>query len=175
MTITKTASQRGKSNHRKGVTAEQNVARYLRIEGFPDARRAIHNGWRTAEHIASDPLDIAGIPGLVISVKNDARNETEKWLNEAERVKNCEGAELALLIVRRYGKAEPARWWTWLPLAALTRLTTGARPCAGPVVPVSLELGDLVPLLHAAGYGSSPENAEPTSGTMDPDRGQVAT
>lgn len=161
MTSTQTASQRGKANRRKGISTEQAVARYLRAVGFPQARRAEHNGWRTAEHNATDPLDIVGIPDVVISVKNDAAMTTRKWLDEAEFAKNRDGAELALLVVRRAGKAEPARWTAFLTLASLTRLVAGTRPVTGPVVPVSLELGELVPLLHAAGYGPAQTDSEP--------------
>lgn len=161
MTATKTASERGKANRRKGIKTERDVARYLRAVGFPDAHRAIHNGWRTPEHTAPDPLDTAGIPGMVISVKNDAAMTITKWLNEAEQVKNRVGAELALLITRRAGKAEPARWYVWLPLSSLTRLAADARPGASPTAVVCLELGELVPLLHAAGYGAAQELSEP--------------
>lgn len=166
MTATQTASQRGKANRRKGINTEQAVARYLRAVGFPQARRAEHNGWRTTEHTAPDPLDIVGIPGVVISVKNDAKMTIRPWLDKAEQVKNREGADLALLIVRQRGKAEPARWLVLLTLASLSRLVAGTRPATGPVVPVSLELGELVPLLHAAGYGPAQDNSEP---------GEVAT
>lgn len=157
MATTQTAAERGRANRRKGTTTEQAVARYLRAEGFPDARRAVHNGWRTAEHAAPDPLDIAGIPGVVISVKNDQSNQIRKWLDEAERTGNNHGAALALLVVRQRGKADVSRWWVWVSLAALAHALYGPDPSSRP--PLSgyarMEIGEFVPMLHQAVYPES--------------------
>lgn len=151
-----TASQRGASNRRKGAEAERAVARYLRTVGFGGAERAERNGWRTHDHVARDPGDILGVPGIVFSVKYDASNQVAKWLTEAEVLRNQHGAELALLVCRRPGKAEPSRWWVWASLASLARAVTGTpvRELSGYVC---LELGDLVPMLHTAGYGDEQE------------------
>ena len=156
---TTTASARGKANRRKGTDTEQRVARYLRAEGFPHARRAVHNGWRTAEHTAPDPLDIAGIPGVVISVKNDASNQIGKWLDDAERIGNNHGAALSLLIVRQRGKADVSRWWVWVSLSALARVITGpdhSRHFGGHWC---TELGEFVPMLHDAVNGNAARSA----------------
>lgn len=160
--MTVTATARGRANRNKGAWTERVVARYLRTQGFPHAKRAVHNGYRTPEQTAPDPLDIAGIPGVVISVKNDASNQITKWLDQAERIGNNHGADLALLVVRRSGKAEIGRWWVWVSLPALARSLTGnaiiGQPWNGHVC---LELGELVPMLHAAGYGDPSEEATP--------------
>jgi len=148
-----TASQRGRSNRRRGHDTERAVARYLRAVGFPHAERAEKNGWRTRDHVSRDPGDILGVPGIVWSVKNDARNEIPKWLNEAETVRHTHSADLAILVVRRPRKADVSRWWAWVSLPGLARLLLGASEAHDFTGHVCMELGDLVPMLHRAGYG----------------------
>ena len=70
------------------------------------------------------------------------------------------GADYGILVQRRVGKSNPGAWWAWLPAGDLAGLIETARnpnavqiPNARLAVPVRLELADLVPLLHAAGYG----------------------
>lgn len=147
--MTVTASARGRANRRKGHDTERAVARYLRAVGFPNAERAVHTGYRVGDRTVPDPLDITGVPGVVWSVKNDQRNEIAKWLNEAENVRDHHSADLAILVVRRRQKADVSRWWAWVSLPALVR-ATGWRDVGGYAC---MELGDLVPMLHRAGYG----------------------
>lgn len=140
-----TAAERGRANRRKGADAERAVARYLNRVGFAGAQRAVRN-------THPDPLDVTGIPGTVWSVKNvAAAPQIQRWLDEGETARNHQGAELAILVVRRAGKAEAARWWAWVRFGPLARAVTGARTHSQ--APVCLELGELVGLLHAAGYG----------------------
>ena len=152
--MTVTASARGRANRRKGHDTERAVARYLRSVGFHGAERAVRTSYTVGERTVLDPLDIIGIPGTVWSIKNDASNQIEKWLDEAQRLGHHHGAELAILIVRRKGKAEPARWWAWISLRALAHAVTGfpQRQLSGSIC---LELGELVPMLHTAGYGTA--------------------
>ncbi len=156
--MTVTATARGKANRRKGHDTERSVAKYLRAVGFAGAERAVRTGYTVGDRTVPDPLDITGIPGTVWSVKNDARNEIPKWLNEAEIARDTHGAELAILVVRRRGKADVSRWWAWVSLPSLVRavLGTGWHDVSGYVC---LELGDLVPMLHRAGYGDSEASA----------------
>ncbi|MGW5741555.1 hypothetical protein [Amycolatopsis sp. NPDC003861] len=69
------------------------------------------------------------------------------------------GADFGIVVQRRDGKSDPGAWWAWLPAGDLAALIEFARdpdavhaPDARHAVPVRLELADLVPLLHAAGY-----------------------
>lgn len=145
-----THSQRGRANRRKGADAERFVARYLNKVGFGGAQRAVRN-------TQPDPLDLTGIPGTVWSIKNvSSTPQVGKWLAEAETARNQQGAELAILVIRRAGKAEPARWWAWVSYGALTRAVTGL-PWPGPTALACFELGELVPLLRQAGYGDAVE------------------
>lgn len=145
-TAAQTNTQRGRANRRKGADAERSVARYLNKVGFGGAQRAVRN-------THPDPLDLTGIPGTVWSIKNVAATpQVGKWLAEAETARNQQGADLAILVIRRAGKAEPARWWAWISYGALTRAVTGL-PWSGSNALACFELGELVPLLHQAGYG----------------------
>lgn len=156
MTVTTNAT-RGRANRRKGHDTERAVARYLRSVGFPGAERAVRTSYRVDDRLVLDPLDITGIPGTVWSVKNDASNQITKWLDEAERLGHHHGAELAMLITRRRGKSAVGRWWAWVSLRALARALNGANVSSIPHAMrghVCMELGDLVPMLHAAGYGT---------------------
>ena len=71
------------------------------------------------------------------------------------------GADFGILVQRRDGKADPGTWWAWLPagdLAALIEFARDSDAVHAPdrhAVPVRLELADLLPLLHAAGYGET--------------------
>lgn len=158
--MTTTPAERGRSNRRKGHDTERAVARYLRTQGFPHAERAVRTGYTAGGRTVADPLDLTGIPGTVWSIKNDASNQVAKWLDEAEVARNHVGAELALLVVRRRGKADVSRWWVWVSLHPLARALVGANVASVPRAMrarVCLELGDLVPMLHAAGYGDDQE------------------
>ncbi|MFK0249254.1 hypothetical protein ACIQUM_31535 [Amycolatopsis azurea] len=70
------------------------------------------------------------------------------------------GADYGVLVQRRDGKSDPGDWWVWLPAGDLAALIETSRDpeivrVADPrhTMPVRLELADLLPLLHAAGYG----------------------
>lgn len=72
------------------------------------------------------------------------------------------GADYGVLVQRRDGKSDPGDWWAWLPAGDLAALIDAARTpdvlrAADPrhVMPVRLELADLLPLLRAAGYGEA--------------------
>lgn len=154
MTTTRSRAEIGRANNRKGKDAEQRVARYLREHGWPNAERHVRTGYRTAGRALVDPLDITGTPGIVWSVKADTSAQVRSWLHETEQVRRYQGADLGVLVVRRSGKASPARWWAWAPFGVLIQLTTGRLPHAAHQAPVCLELGELLPMLWAAGYGS---------------------
>lgn len=103
-----TAAERGRANRRKGHDTERAVARYLQTVGFHGAQRAVRN-------THPDPLDLTGIPGTVWSIKSTSTTpQIAKWLTEAEIARDLQGAELAILVVRRHGHAQPERWWAWI-------------------------------------------------------------
>ncbi|MGD9991108.1 hypothetical protein [Pseudonocardia sp.] len=162
--MTDDASRRAAANRRRGSTAELAVARYLRTVGFPGAERAVRTGYRTATRTSPDPGDIAGIPGLVISVKDAQVERLTSWLTEV-RVMTATGGELGLLVHKRRGHANPANWWCWLrfrdalALAFPTSLgTTGTYVGPAGDDPIRMQLSHVIPLLHGAGYGTPPDH-----------------
>jgi hypothetical protein len=162
MTTVKTPAQRGASNRRKGASAELAVAKWLRTVGFGGAERAVRTGYRTATRVSVDPGDLTGTPGITWSIKDCAVERLDEWLAELGRMA-WDGAPCGpmLLVHKRRGHANPARWWCWMQLRDLMRLTAEGAPVdpAWHVMPVRMELGHVVPLLRAAGYGDRLEEA----------------
>ncbi|MFD9905609.1 hypothetical protein [Streptomyces sp. NPDC059063] len=101
----------------KGTAAETAVVRFLRAAGFVQAERRTLSG-------VQDRGDIAGLPGVVIEVKNCSRVELAAWLAEAERERDNDGASLGVVFHKRRGKADPRDWFvtmSGLQFAALLR------------------------------------------------------
>lgn len=167
-TSTRSRSEIGRANNRKGKNYERHAARYLRGHGWPYAERKPDPGWRSADRTSPDLGDIRGTDRLVWQVK--ARTDLSsldiiRILAETAEQAIAAGADYGVLIQRRAGKADPGRWWAWLPVGDLAALVAAGQHGWPAVldpqlqVPARVELGDLVPLLHAAGYGTPPEVA----------------
>ncbi|NUQ95819.1 MAG: hypothetical protein HOY79_04420 [Streptomyces sp.] len=88
----------------KGTSAESAIVQYLRAMGFTQAERRTLNG-------AYDRGDIAGLPGVVIEVKNCARQELPGWVAEAEKERDNDGASLGVVWHKRRGKGHPSDWF----------------------------------------------------------------
>ena len=148
------ASQRGRSNRNRGLTAERDVAKWLRCHGFPHAERSVKTGMTTADRAVADEGDLTGTPGLVWQVKCVAREDITGWMAETEQQRLAADANVGILIQRRAGKSDPGRWWAWIPASDLGYLATTAMGGVGTGFPVRMELAHLVPLLHDRGYGT---------------------
>ena len=160
-----------------GTKAETAVARYLKANGFPHAERRALRG-------REDAGDITGTPGVCWEVKGGdmARDASDTnvldWLCDTERERRAARADVGVLVLQRraVGPANAHRWWTIVPLWAVTYLqlmadrdeqgvpgyTGGADlyeiGSSDPTTPwmrapLRLILGDAVLLLRAAGYG----------------------
>ena len=171
MTATlETASKRGRANRNKGAQAERDVCRYLRANGFPHAERAVRAAFKAADHSAPDPGDITGTPLVLWSVKDCAVERIDDWFDELDDMTdNAQtGGCRAFLIVKRRGHADAGRWWcwqwqsqyldlyrTWLEhvdeVRQIPELPLWVP--AGTEYPMRMELGHVIPLLRAAGYG----------------------
>ncbi|MFJ8785006.1 hypothetical protein [Streptomyces sp. NPDC102476] len=92
------------ASKRKGTAAESAVVQYLQAMGFAQAERRSLNG-------AKDRGDIAGLPGVVIEVKNCARQELAGWVGEAEVERDNDNASLGVVWHKRRGKGHPADWF----------------------------------------------------------------
>lgn len=108
----------------KGTAAETAIVRYLQDAGFAQAERRTLGG-------AQDRGDIAGIPGVVIEVKNCARQELPAWVTEAELERDNDRATLGVVWHKRRGKSSPADWFVTMSgaqFAALLREQQGLPP-----------------------------------------------
>ncbi|MFH9977915.1 hypothetical protein ACH4ND_01380 [Streptomyces sp. NPDC017179] len=88
----------------KGTAAETAVVRFLQAAGFVQAERRTLNG-------VKDRGDIAGVPGVVIEVKNCARQELPAWVAEAELERDNDRASLGVVWHKRRGKSDPGDWF----------------------------------------------------------------
>lgn len=173
----KTPSQRGRANRNKGNQAERDLCRWLRINGLPHAERAVRTGFRTLDRTSADPGDITGTPLILWSVKDCAVEQIGKWFDELDDMSDHAQTSgcLTLLVLKRRGHADPARWWcwqwqsqylelyrTWLEGVVIDRRRIPELPLwipPGTEYPMRMELGHVIPLLRAAGYGSPLEAA----------------
>lgn len=146
-----------------GKDTEQRVARYLREHGgFPNAERTVRTGYRTAARTVQDAGDIDGTPGLCWQVKSlrptdRAERAVAGWLLEVEDQRVRSGADLGVLVVRRWGTTDVGRWWAFLDIVDLIQATGGlvAALPADVVMPARLQLQHAVTLLHTWGYGDA--------------------
>jgi hypothetical protein len=86
----------------RGTAAETAVVRFLRGSGYPGAERRALAG-------TQDRGDIAGIPGLVIEVKNERRMELARYVNEALAEAGLE--DLGVVWHKRRGRGSPGDWY----------------------------------------------------------------
>jgi len=101
---------------KKGPLAEALVVQCLREHGWPYAERRVQGG----QH---DRGDVAGIPGLVIEVKNQAQMTLAAWLDEAlteagrwsetglRRASQVRDGELAIVWHKRRQRSSPLDWY----------------------------------------------------------------
>lgn len=172
----RTRSQIGKANNRKGKDRELRVVAYLRVNGFPGAERMVRTGYRNSGRVSHDCGDITGTPGIAWQVKDIAEREWYKIpriLVDTEAQAMAGKADFGVLVIRRAGHAHPSEWWAHMYLADLVRLVVGddqsananASHFAGSDIceserrallkfPIRFELGELLPLLRVAGYGT---------------------
>ncbi|WP_017602184.1 hypothetical protein [Nocardiopsis lucentensis] len=141
-----------------GTRAETGVVRYLRDHGWPSAERRALAG----EH---DLGDIVGTPGICWEIKGGKTAESAhdadvtRWLAETEQETANSGADLGILVTKRrsYSAASVGSWWAHLDLTTWHALNRGRLPLRPDIVgrPIRMHLSTLVPILRAAGYGSS--------------------
>lgn len=93
----------------KGTAAETAVVNYLKGKGRKHVERRSLNG-------SSDRGDIAGLPGVVIEVKNHARMELSQWVSELEvEIKN-DKADTGVVIHKKKGTTDVGQWYATMPV-----------------------------------------------------------
>jgi hypothetical protein len=99
----------------KGSSAERAVVDYLRAHGFPHAERRLAGS-------SKDRGDIAGMPGVVVEVKNCERTNLAGWLAEAEVGQANDRADYGVVWHKRRGRGDAGQWYATLPAAQLVQL-----------------------------------------------------
>ena len=107
----------GSAPKRKGSQFERDVVAYLQDHGFPEAERAYGAGR------PEDVGDLANVPGVCCEVKNHARLELARWIDEAERERVNARQPYGVVIAKRRGKGA-AQSYVVMDLATFTRLVT---------------------------------------------------
>lgn len=103
----------------KGTAAESAVVGYLREKGWPAAERRALSG-------NLDKGDVAGIPGVVVEVKDCKSLTFGPWLAEAETERVNAGADVGVVWAKRRGKTDPGQWFVVMDGATLTGLLKAA-------------------------------------------------
>lgn len=88
----------------KGTMAETAVVEYLRKCGATQVERRALSG-------TLDKGDIAGIPGLVIEVKNEQKLNLAGWTAECRGEIANAGAEVGFVWAKKRGKGSPGDWY----------------------------------------------------------------
>lgn len=114
-------------NKAKGSAAEASVVQYLQAMGFAQAERRLAGS-------ATDRGDIAGLPGVVIEVKNCARQELAAWVGEAEVERDNDNANLGVVWHKLRGKGHPADWFVTMSGAQFTALLRDQQGLPAPAI-----------------------------------------
>lgn len=99
----------------KGSAAERDLVTFLRTAGFPHAERRLAGS-------AQDRGDIAGIPGVVVEVKNHAATNLAGWVDEALAEQGNDGADYGIVVHKRRGKGNAGEWYATCTVAQMARL-----------------------------------------------------
>lgn len=100
---------------KKGPKHEADVVAWLREHGFPYAERRVQGG-------AYDKGDIAGIPGVVLELKNCARIDLAGWVDEARQEAANAGVDVWAVVAKRKGKGDPGEAYVVTNLATFASL-----------------------------------------------------
>lgn len=93
----------------KGTAAETAVVNWLKKQGRKSVERRSLNG-------ILDRGDIAGIPCVVIEVKNHKEIKLSEWLKELEvEIKN-DKADTGVVIHKKRGTTDVGEWYATLPV-----------------------------------------------------------
>lgn len=103
----------------KGTAAETAVVNWLKSKGRKHVeRRALHG--------TNDRGDIAGIPGVVLEIKNHARMELSQWLSELEVEILNDKADTGVVIHKKKGTTDVGKWYATMPVEVWYELLSEA-------------------------------------------------
>lgn len=99
----------------KGTKAETAVVNWLISKGRKHVeRRALLGG--------NDRGDIAGIPGVVIEVKNVKTMALPQWLRELEAEMKNDKADTGVVIHKKMGTQDVGQWFATMPVEVWFKL-----------------------------------------------------
>jgi hypothetical protein len=109
----------------KGTLAETAVVNYLR-QFWPSVERRALMG-------AKDKGDVAGIPNVVIEIKNHATYKLTEWIKETEIERNNAQASVGILVIKPkgIGVSQVNKWYAVVPLETMVTLLNGERSVEG--------------------------------------------
>ncbi len=88
----------------KGTAAETAVVNWLKSTGRDGVeRRALHG--------INDRGDVAGIPSVVIEVKNHAKMSLAEWVDEMVVEVENDNADTGVVIHKRKGTTDVGKWY----------------------------------------------------------------
>lgn len=99
----------------KGTAAETAVVNWLVSMGRKHVERRSLKG-------TADRGDIAGIPGVVIEVKNHARMELSEWLAELQIEMQNDKANTGVVIHKKRGTTDVGYWYATMPVSVWYQL-----------------------------------------------------
>lgn len=99
----------------KGTAAETAVVNWLLSKGRKHVERRSLNG-------AADRGDVAGIPAVVIEVKNCAKMELSAWLKELEVEMINDKANTGVVIHKKKGTQDVGLWYATMPVQVWYKL-----------------------------------------------------
>ena len=100
------------ANRTRGANAERAVVAYLRVNGFPDARRYLAGDGR-------QPGDIDFAPGICLEVKDVAASAWPSW--RAQAVAEA-GGRVPIVLRRTRGVTDVGRWVAQIPVDQCERV-----------------------------------------------------
>lgn len=129
----------------KGTAAETVVVKYLREKwGLSLVERRALSGTK-------DRGDIAGIPGVVIEVKDAIKHNMPEWKGQTlDEIAN-DNAEIGALVIKVKYKA-PADWDAWVPFWMIHCHDDVVHPGDHYSFWVKMTLGEFVRYLQGEGY-----------------------
>lgn len=93
----------GAASRRRGANAERAVVNWMRLNGYPDARRYLAGDGR-------QPGDIDAIPGICIEVKDRAQSAWPSW--ERQALEEAGPKRIAVVVRRERGNPNVGEWAT---------------------------------------------------------------
>lgn len=105
-------SAAGRTARRKGAANEVALVNWLRVNGWPDARRTLAGD-------GLQPGDIDAIPGVCIEMRARQECKPGSWMVDAERQA---AGRLAVVVYHPPRVADPGQWVGMVRLAKLAHL-----------------------------------------------------